>query len=380
MSIPSIATSDSGQREQAIDPGSSFIVQAPAGSGKTELLTQRYLQLLSLVNEPEEILAITFTRKAAAEMRNRIIGAIAFAESEPKPDEPQHKARTWELASAALSQDRKMGWGMLDNPSRLKIRTIDSFCLYLTGRMPLVSGMGAVPEVAEDQDELYEDAARNTLLELKDGSKWHEDLALILLHLDNDWSKVRDLLKNMLKLREHWLRLIGHASSMDDIRKVLESDLVSEIDRRIKKAASLMKSYLDSGEVKTMLLCASFSADNMPDNSAYQNLFQLRGMNVLPEPEIDELDKWLGVRELLLTAKGEFRKRLNKNDGFPAKCREKELMMELLDRITPRKDLESALSALSELPETEYSRETWQILSALIRVLKMAVGQLYLTM
>src|SRR6266571_6886732 len=92
---------DRARRERALDPDTSFIVQAPAGSGKTELLIQRYLLLLARVERPEEIVAITFTRKAAAEMRKRVFDALARARSEPRPTEA-HDARTWDLARAAL--------------------------------------------------------------------------------------------------------------------------------------------------------------------------------------------------------------------------------------------------------------------------------------
>ena len=95
---------DLDQRRRALDPACSFIVQAPAGSGKTELLIQRYLVLLSRVQSPEEIAAITFTRKAAAEMRKRVLEALASARTEEKPPEP-HCALTWEHARAALERD-----------------------------------------------------------------------------------------------------------------------------------------------------------------------------------------------------------------------------------------------------------------------------------
>ena len=70
---------DLDQRKHAIRPEASFIVQAPAGSGKTGLLIQRYLRLLSIVDAPEEIVAITFTRKAASEMQGRVLQALAQA-------------------------------------------------------------------------------------------------------------------------------------------------------------------------------------------------------------------------------------------------------------------------------------------------------------
>ena len=92
---------DSAARERALDTATSFIVQAPAGSGKTELLIQRYLKLLAMVDSPEAIVAITFTRKAAGEMRARVLGALRKAEGGIAPD-TDHEKVTQEIARQVL--------------------------------------------------------------------------------------------------------------------------------------------------------------------------------------------------------------------------------------------------------------------------------------
>ena len=191
------AIADAAVRERALAHTDSFIVQAPAGSGKTELLVQRYLKLLYLPKNPEEVLAITFTRKAAAEMRKRVLKEL------PNPGEIAH---------------------------RLRILTMDAFCASLTRQVPVLARFGAQPEIVEDASGLYLDAAFRTLGDFRD-----PNVARILAHLDNDLAAAAGLLAALLARRDQWLRNAGNPPT----RAELEAVLLSERERLLGHARKI---------------------------------------------------------------------------------------------------------------------------------------------
>ena len=198
--------SDAAERERALDPNCSFIVEAPAGSGKTGLLTQRFLRLLGGVERCESIVAMTFTRKAAAEMRERIHSALKDAD-QPVADlsADEHKRRTRELAAEALANSKRRGWNLLEDPGQMQIQTIDSFCSMLTRQMPVISEFGGLGDVVEDARDLYKLAARDTVRSLTEGSEREQQLfRRIALHFDNEMARLEQQVADMLQKREQW--------------------------------------------------------------------------------------------------------------------------------------------------------------------------------
>jgi ATP-dependent helicase/nuclease subunit A len=199
---------DAQTRALALDVRRSFLVRAPAGSGKTDLLIRRFLALLDTVEHPEEVIAITFTVKAAGEMRDRVLAALAL--------EP--------------ARDR---WQLLEFPGRLRIQTIDALCQSLMRQMPVLSGFGAPPAVTENAQPHYLAAARATLELLESGSAVADAVARVLAHLDNNTGRLEELLAAMLARRDQWLRRTGALPP----RAELESVLAAERERRIAAVA-----------------------------------------------------------------------------------------------------------------------------------------------
>ena len=195
---------DQQVREAALDASRSFIVQAPAGSGKTGLLIQRYLRLLAGVDYPEEIIAITFTRKAAAEMRDRVLDALAAASDAPgavdaqAPGDDSHRERTLALARAVLARDAEQGWSLRAQPARMRMLTIDALCRAIATQMPWLSRLGGDALVVDDASPLYRQAARDVVALLHEETPWSERVGLLVSHLDGDVGRFERMLVEML--------------------------------------------------------------------------------------------------------------------------------------------------------------------------------------
>ena len=359
---------DAAQRRRALDPSRSFLVQAPAGSGKTELLNQRLLTLLARVDEPEAVLAITFTKKAAGEMRLRIVKALRDSVG-PRPEE-EHKALTWELGVAVRERSEALGWNLFSNPARLRIRTIDSLCAALTRQMPWVSRMGAPPDVVDAPGELYADAARRTI-ELLETEVWNEDVAALLEHLDNDFQTLQGLLAGMLARRDQWLRHIAGSRDPDQARPAMEEAFGNVIHDGLERALTLVPPDL-AGELTAV--CAAAAA-NLEAEGREGRALACAGMDSLPQSE--DLDAWLGIVDTLLTGKSEWRKRLTVAEGFPASAKSlKQRCTSLIAALSGNEPMREALAEIRQFPDPRFSDAQWQTLKALIRLLPVAAAEL----
>ncbi len=371
---------DQRERELAIDPCGSFIVQAPAGSGKTTLLIQRFLVLLAAVDRPEEVLAITFTRKAAGEMRSRIVEAMEMARrGEQGKDSGQSK--TLELAGKVLLRDKAEGWNLLLNTSRLKILTIDSFCATIVRQMPLLSGLGRQLSVSDSPDELYEEAARRTIeLVDKDGRNG-DALRQVLCHMDNSVSALTNKLIEMLRGRDQWLRHVGGDADDSLLRIRLEAGIKNLVEEKLRRVAEIFPDDLVAPLLDSARYAAKVLLETDPLEKTISRLGEIKEM---PAAEAKDLDLWKGLARLLLTATGQWRKPggVNKKIGFPPAKKGSDAELSklafkgLLEELDGLDSIAEALSAVSRLPVTTYSDEEWRVLSVLIKLLPVAVSKL----
>lgn len=364
---------DGAARFAGVHPYHSYIVQAPAGSGKTSLLTQRFLALLSQVESPEQIVAMTFTKKAAAEMRERIIEALEQANNILADDVPLVEINTQKLALKALQRDAEKGWQLLQNPNRLRIKTIDGLNSFLVGQMPLLSKVGGQPQLLQDGTPLYQEAVREVLKH----PSLEAPVGRLLRLVNGRFQRAENLLITMLAKRDQWMRTLIQYQG-DEARIALQAAVEEVVSKSLTEHRKQLF-FLDEHFAKVCDL-ADFAATNGMDSVAC-----LSGAWPLAS-KVSEVSKWRALASWVLTAADTVRTNADKRIGFPAGKGEakenKEVFKEALAEISQAcadKQTLDALVALKYLPDAAYDDQQWQDLQWLIQLLTLAAAFLKLS-
>ena len=359
---------DREARRAALDPQRSFAVAAPAGSGKTGLLTQRMLRLLAECAQPEEVLCMTFTRKAAGEMRRRILGALELAREPQAPDD-EFERGTWQLARAVTARDAAAGWDLAGAPNRLQIHTIDAYCALLARQLAVEAGLGAGLAPDENAEPLLRAAVRDLSAELERPGASGDALAVLLTHLDDNQSQLEDLLIRLLDKREQWLE---HVYASRDARPHLEAALAELSADTLAQLCAALAPHAD--ELAALVHHAAGNlARSAPDHPLLPFAARPPQLPAGPEPA-----PWQAILSLFLTEAGSFRRKVDKRQGFPVKGESidpdraaewKERWAALCERLAAIPGLDELAGDVRALPPSAYPDEQWQVLAALTRLL-----------
>jgi ATP-dependent helicase/nuclease subunit A len=368
---------DVAARRVAVEPRRSFIVQAPAGSGKTSLLTLRFLRLLATVNSPEEIVAITFTRKAAAEMRHRILGALSAAGRPLGPDAPAHEQDLHALATAALAQSRARGWDLERNPARLHVQTIDGLNHWLAQRLPLAARIGLSATLVDDARPLYREAARRLVGSLEHSDDRAEPLMRLARSLDHEPSRLSQLLAGMLGTREVWLPKLLAEPDRRRLRAGIDGLLMSALEAELSRIRSVAAAVISPELLRVLRMAASAGGQQSP-------LGPLAPFDALPPARAEAVPQWSALADLLLTAGKDcaVRKTVDRQQGFLAASEGppwpalKQHMKDELESLAGVAGFAHTLARVRCLPPAALTDGQWERIEALLATLPHAVAEL----
>lgn len=358
---------DSEARKQAISPHDSFIVQAPAGSGKTELLTQRFLKLLTIVDAPEQIFALTFTRKAANEMRGRILSTLEACQKEQVQSS---RPETFLLAQTVLARDKALNWEILRYPNRLRVMTIDALCQLLVTAIPLQKEKSSGTEIEALPARLYERAVWACFQHALEDNTLQPALLALLAHLDNRQDRLLALWVELLKSRDQWLPILFKAQAQTKMQ--VEEGLKHIETRAVER---LLKSIPNVYQEALRGFCVQLGSV-LGEYAVFKNW---RKFDALTREQAQLLAK------LLLTTQKTVRKKIDHHIKFTRECCEPLLYQSLkaegealFEQLAFAEEFVKALTDMFYLPETAYEEGQWSILSALFTLLPVLAAHLKL--
>lgn len=365
---------DALQREQALDTRRSFIVQAPAGSGKTGVLTQRILKLLAQVERPEQILAITFTKKAAAEMRTRVAEALQRALAGEVP-QSAHERVYYDLASAALARDQEKGWHLLQNLGRLRLQTIDSLCAALVRENLLTAGLGVQFGVEDDASELYLEASRQLLASLDDNSAIAQALFRVLQRFENQFGNVQRLIVQMLEQRDHWLHdVVSAQEDWSSFRALLRQSLQTINEEAFQR----VQEYLRSDTLAELEALVTYASNNLQFDQPDHPILKCEPGSLRHRKQQFQL--------FMTKDSPKWRSRPDKKIGFPPATQGpggaeadsfKTRAKDLLQRFDAGGDpLLNAVLDFISAPHPDFDADEWQLLEDLVLVVRYAAAHL----
>ncbi len=301
---------DAAQRTAALNTSRSHHVESPAGSGKTLLLTKRFLKLLGEVRDPAEILAITFTEKAAGEMRLRITGFLSGRTSANDPD-----GEMTLLAERALRVHKDKAH-LLTSSDTLNIMTFHGFCNYIARRAPLEAGVAPDFEIIEENAQaiLIEETVQAALkgffayAETDDRRKAFENR---LLHYNNNWNSISEEFRGIIKNRGRFRGLI-------EIIRQAGGRGVSELPAILNKR---LRVYVESRIVALMDCFKKTEVGQHWSDLTSHLTEQKTAMGAvlpasLPGCSCENLSSWQAIANELTTKSGTALKRFGPANGF----------------------------------------------------------------
>jgi ATP-dependent helicase/nuclease subunit A len=374
-------------REQALDIRQSWVVEAPAGSGKTGLLIQRYLKLLAdeSVEQPEQVLAITFTVKATEEMRDRVREQLEqAAQGIELKDDSAFAKEIRRLAEAVLQRNSQLGWELLNHPRRLRIRTIDSVCGEIARSLPVLSGGGGRQSPVEDASNMYREAARRTLMQLG-GDNVELDTALqtVLLHRDGSLADCERLLMEMLPLRDQWgelVPLLGRPGMTDES---LDATVLPQLERALREAVCAGLTRLSESVPTGILSELAALAGEMGHAEGYKDepspIAMCAGLYSAPGETAEHLEHWQALIYLITTDKGIWRSGFRSHWlKFDVESKHAERLSQIVDALRDRDEILEEIKRVKSLPPAIYPPEQWRVAKALFRVMSRALAELQL--
>ncbi len=235
----------------ALDPARSVSVVASAGSGKTWQLVSRIVRLLLDGADPGGILALTFTRKAAAEMRERVearLRSLAYAEDAALDRE----LRTLDLepSPALRALARSQYPRLLQAPFGLRALTLHSFCQDLLTRFAIEAGIPPGYTLLEDEREVLAEAWASLLESLRRQPGSAEAAAFRQL-IDDGASEhaLRGWLEGFVAQRSDWRALVQDWPADEQVehyRALLADELGVDPDDPAPPESALMTAAVET--------------------------------------------------------------------------------------------------------------------------------------